>query len=58
MKTIENVKNGELVLIGKKVYIRNEYVRELKKYSLTDWHDTSREKLVKKGTLVNVNFTF
>jgi hypothetical protein len=58
MIAIEKVKIGELVKVGNGVFIRGAYCRETKKYSLTNWHDVSNEKFIKKGVKVDINFTF
>lgn len=62
---VESLKVGEYVQrVGKggtpmsKVYRRAEYDREQKKYCLNDTEDASRCIYVKKGTLLNVGFTY
>ena len=52
---VESIKQGELVKRkpdAKKTYLRGEYNRESKKYSLTDYNDISTEFQVKKGTIL------
>ena len=58
MKQVKNTVRGELVMIGKSVYVRDDYVREDKRYMLTRWDDISRSRLVKGSKLVEVDFTF
>ena len=58
MKQVKNTVRGELVMIGKSVYVRDDYIREEKRYMLTRWDDTSRSRLVKGSKLVEVDFTF
>ena len=55
---VKNTCRGELVRIGKSVYVRDDYIREEKRYMLTRWDDTSRSRLVKGSKLVEVGFTF
>jgi len=55
---VKQVKKGELVRIGKSVYVRDEYCREAGKYFLTRWDDINRERLVRGSQLVEVGFTF
>ncbi len=53
--TVENIKIGELVKrtpTSRKTYLRGEYNRFSKRYSLTDYNDISAEFQVKKGTLL------
>ena len=58
MKQVKTTVRGELVMIGKSVYVRDAYVREDKRYMLTRWDDISRSRLVKGSKLVEVDFTF
>ena len=58
MKQVKNTVRGQLVMIGKSVYVRDDYVREDKRYMLTRWDDISRSRLVKGSKLVEVDFTF
>lgn len=71
LMNVEDIKKGEYVrkiklnpqdgyeVIGQsKTYIRGAYEPSLKKYSLIDFDDTSREVFVKKGTQLLVEFTF
>ena len=69
---LKDVKKGELVRIVRKgwsvdgetntfttmtkTYIKGEYIREEKKYSLIDFDDTNREKFVKGSQMVDVGF--
>ena len=58
---VESLKPGEYVRrkAGANVtYIRGEYDRATKRYSLVRFDDTSREVFVKRGTLVFVGFSF
>lgn len=57
---VEKIKNGEFVRRpGKKrVYIRQEYDRELKKYLLQAWDDINHWSYVKKGTMLETDFIF
>lgn len=42
----------------RQVYIRNEYCREEKKYSVSKWADINYETFKKGETIVYVGFTF
>lgn len=58
---LKNVKQGEYIKRkqdSKKVYIRGEYCRELKKYSCIDFDDMNHEIFIKGDTKVFVGFTF
>jgi hypothetical protein len=57
-KQVKHTVKGELVMIGKSVYLRDDYIREEKRYMLTRWDDISRSRLVKGSKLVEVGFTF
>ena len=58
MRKVKDTAKGELVKIGQSVYIRDEYLREYKRYMLTRWDDISSSRLVKGSRLVEVGFTF
>ena len=58
MKQVKNTVRGELVMIGKAVYVRDDYIREDRLYMLTRWDDISRSRLVKGSKIVEVDFTF
>jgi hypothetical protein len=56
-----DVKKGEFVKRkpdAKKVYIRGDYDRASKRYSLQDWDDISREVWVKGSAPLFVGFEF
>jgi hypothetical protein len=60
-KFVENIKKGEYVKRSReaqKTYIRGEYDRATKRYSLTDTSDHCREIFVKSGTLLFVGFEY
>jgi hypothetical protein len=57
-KQVKHTVKGEFVMIGKSVYLRDDYIREEKRYMLTRWDDISRSRLVKGSKLVEVGFTF
>jgi hypothetical protein len=57
-RKVKDTAKGELVMIGKSVYVRDDYIREEKSYMLTRWDDISRSRLVKGSKLVEVGFTF
>jgi hypothetical protein len=60
-KFVENIKQGEYVRRSReaqKTYIRGEFDRTSKRYSLTDTADVNREIFVKSGTLLFVGFEF
>ena len=58
MKQVKNTVRGELVMIGKSVYVRDDYIREDRLYMLTRWDDISQSRLVKGAKIVEVDFTF
>lgn len=59
---IRNIKKGEYIRFSPSetspVWIRGEYIRELKKYSLTSFDDHCREKPIKGDRHVYVDFEF
>lgn len=58
---IHKVRKGELVRRkagAKAVYIRGDYDRASKSFSLIAWDDASREIFVKRTASVVVGFTF
>lgn len=58
--SIEKVKIGDFFrrIGGKKVYVRDEYNRFCKRYEAHAWEDFCNYAEFKKGTLVEINFTF
>jgi hypothetical protein len=55
---VKNTKRGELVRIGKSVYVRDEYLRDYQRYVLTPWNDISGSRRVEGTKLVEIGFTF
>lgn len=58
---LKDLKQGEFFktsATAKKVYIREDYVRELKKFRATDYDDMNRERFIKGSTTVYVGFEF
>lgn len=57
---IEKVKKGDFFRrCGKKIVYQAEgYDRENRKYCGTDYYDMNRQTYLKKGTLVEIGFTF
>jgi hypothetical protein len=58
---VESIKQGEFVkrkADAVKVYIRGDYDRASKRYSLTDAEDMSRQVWVKKGCQLFIGFTY
>ena len=58
---LKDVKRGEFVRRkpdAKTTFIRGEYDREAKAYSLVDWEDINREVFLKGSTIVYINFEF
>ncbi len=56
---VENIKKGVLVKrtpTAKKTYLRGDYCRENKRYSLTDYDDICSEIFVKKGTVLHLDW--
>jgi len=56
MCTIEKLKKGDLFTLVNKpniIWIRGEYIRELKKYSIERWNTIGNEKYLKKGTIID-----
>lgn len=60
MKKISELKRGELFRLPNQsvVYVRDNYVRELKKYSCYKYEDTNHERFFKGDKLVEVDFEF
>jgi len=62
MKKVRDIKKGEFIRLKDNdkspVWVKGEYVRELKKYSLTKFDDVNAEKLVSGDKIVYVGFTF
>ena len=58
---LKDLKQGEFFktsATAKKVYIREDYVRDLKKFRATDYDDMNRERFIKGSTTVYVGFEF
>lgn len=58
---VRNVKKGEFVkrkASARKVYIRGEYDRATRRYSLVDFEDHCREVFVPGNATVITGFTF
>lgn len=62
---VQNIKRGEFVrrlnadgTAQSKVYARSYYDAESQRYALDDVEDTSRQVFVKKGTKLQVGFTY
>lgn len=58
---INTVRKGDFVKrteTAKTVYIKGDYCRATKRYSLIDTEDISREVFVRAGALVYVGFTY
>ena len=58
---VRNVKKGEFVkrkVSARKVYIRGEYDRTSRRYSLVDFEDHCREIFVARTATVITGFTF
>lgn len=60
MKKISELKRGEFFRLPKQsvVYVRDKYVRELKKYSCHKYEDVCAERFFKGDKLVEVDFEF
>jgi len=61
MKKIEDLKIGEFFKLKEDssvVYVRGNYVREIKKYESSKFDDVNHFIYKKKGTLVFVDFEF
>jgi len=61
MVKLSEVKKGDFVRMKEgatKTYIKGEYVREEKKYSLLDYEAVGDERLVKGSTMVHIGFTY
>ena len=61
VQAVEAIPKGEYVkrnVEAGKVYIRGEYDRATKRYSLVDVDDHCREVWVKKGTKLFIGFTY
>ncbi len=61
-KTIRQLKKGELFRLSASgnapVWVRGEYIREAKKYSIYRYDDTNHEKLFSGNKKVLTDFTF
>ncbi len=62
---VEKIASGEFVRriskdgsVQETTYVRGDFDRSSKRYSLTDFNDVNREVFVKKGTLLFVGFTY
>ena len=60
MKKVSELKRGEFFRLPNQsvVYVRGNYVRELKKYSCSKYEDTNAERFFKGDKLVEVDFEF
>lgn len=59
--TLRDTKRGEYIKRkpdAKTVWVRGEYDRTMKAYSLTDTDDMNREMWLKPSTLVYIGFTY
>lgn len=61
-KTIRQLKKGELFRLSDgenaPAWVRGEYIREVKKYSIYRYDDTNHEKLVSGNKKVLTDFAF
>jgi hypothetical protein len=61
-KTIRNLKKGEFFRLSDRatapVWVRGEYVREVKKYSAYKYDDINHERLLPGDKEVFIGFTF
>ena len=64
-RTVKSLKKGEWFTkkdlsdpTEMQVWIRGEYDKETKKYSITCWGDTNKEQFIKGSTEVFTDFTF
>jgi hypothetical protein len=60
-RKIEDVDFGDFIKRkpnAKKVYQRTQYCRMERRYICDDWDDISRNILLRKGTIVYVDFEF
>jgi hypothetical protein len=58
---LKDTKKGDLVKLlkgSKAVYVRGDYVRGLRKYSLARYDDINAERFVKGSTEVTTDFEF
>jgi hypothetical protein len=58
---LKNVKKGEYIkrkIDAKNVFIRGEYIRELKKFELIDCEDINRQIYLSGKSIVFVGFTY
>lgn len=58
---LRDVKKGEFITRKantNKVYIKGDYDRTSKKFSLIDFNDTNREIFIKADSIVFVGFTY
>lgn len=58
MKTIKELKNGELFRVKNTTYIRGAFCRENKKYSCIAYNDINNEKFFTGNKLVCIDFIF
>lgn len=60
MKKISELKRGEFFRLPNQsvVYVRDNYVRELKKYSCYKYEDVCNERFFKGDKLVEVDFEY
>jgi len=58
MVKLKDVTKGELIRIGKSVYVKEDYDRTEKKYMVTRWDDHTAYRYVKGSKDVEIDFTF
>ena len=58
LNKLKDVPRGELVRIGKSVYIKEHYDRTEKRYMVSRWDDHTAYRWVKGSKEVEVDFTF
>ena len=58
--TVESIARGEFVRrkADGKVFIRGEYDRATRRFSLEDANDIGREVFVKRGTVLHIGFDY
>ena len=61
MTTLKTLKNGDYFkrkLDSKKVYVKSDYDKSLKKFSCYDFNDVNSELFLKSNTIVFIDFEF
>lgn len=58
MKTVKELKKGDLFRVKNSTYIRGAFCRENNKYSCTNYDDINNERFFPGNKLVDINFTF